>query len=66
MATSFLTSSEARQAAVQLDSLIEERITLQLTSAVLAKLAAKGITEAGARDYLRECAAKALIREYAA
>jgi hypothetical protein len=60
-----LSSAEARQAARTLDSVIESRIDLALTPAILAKLAAKGITEAAARVRLRECAAKALLSEYA-
>lgn len=61
-----LSSDEARMAAAKLDAIVEERITLALTPEVLAKLAAKGYTEATAREFLRQRAAQALIREYAA
>lgn len=61
MAPTFLSSTKAREAAAKLDAMIESRIELALTPAVLAKLAAKGITEAAARVKLRESAAKALL-----
>lgn len=60
-----ITSSEARQGASILDSVIEERISLQLTPEVVAKLAAKGISEPAARSHLRQRAAEALLAEYA-
>lgn len=61
-----LSPTEAREAAATLDAIIEQRISLQLTPAVLAKLAAKGHSESHAREYLRQCAAKALLAEYGA
>jgi hypothetical protein len=54
-----------RQAAADLDAIIESRIDLALTPAILTRLAAKGITEAAARQKLRLDAAKALLTEYA-
>lgn len=66
MAASQLSTTEARQAAAKLDAIVEARIDLALTPEVLARLAARGITETAARIRLRQKAADALLAEYGA
>ena len=65
MAPTTLSAPAARQASKDLDAIIEARIDMALTPAVLAKLAAKGVTESAARIHLRKRAAEGLLAEYA-